>query len=324
MRAIVQDTYGEVDVLQLRDIRVPVPADDEVLVRVGAAEVDQGAWHLMTGLPYLVRMLGFGVRAPRTRVRGLGFAGQIDAVGAKVRGLQPGDEVFGVCQGAFAEHATARTDRLAPKPANLSFEQAAALPVSGCAALHAVRHRGGVQAGQRVLVLGASGGVGSFAVQLAKAHGAEVTGVCRTAKTEFVRSLGADHVLDYTREDVADGRRRYDLIVDIGGNRRLSHLRRALTPRGTLVIVGGEHGGRVTGGFGRQIVRAPLTSLLTRQRLRPLTSTERTTDLDGLRELVEAGRVVPAVDRVFPLAEAAAAISYLRSGAASGKIVLTI
>jgi len=269
--------------------------------------------------------MGFGLRAPKSRVRGLGFAGAVEAIGAGVTGLQPGDEVFGVCEtGSFAEYALALPGKLAPKPANLSFEQAAAVPVSGCAALHAVRDKGRVQPGQHVLVIGAGGGVGSFAVQLAPALGATVTGVCSTAKVDVVRALGAEHVIDYTREDFADGSRHYDLIIDAAGNRPLAQLRRALAPRGTLVIVGGENGGRITGGFGRQILRAPLLSLFVPQRLRSLTSSERTSDLETLGELIAAGRLTPALDRAFALSEAADAIRHLRTGATSGKTVITI
>jgi NADPH:quinone reductase-like Zn-dependent oxidoreductase len=324
MKAIVRDRYGSADVVELRDVEKPAFGADDVLLRVHAAGVDQGVWHLMAGLPYLVRVMGFGLRSPKRAVLGQEVAGRVEAVGANVTGVQPGDEVFGSCDGSFAEYALAEPKRLAPKPANVTFEQAAAVPVSGCAALHGLRDRGEVRAGERVLIIGASGGVGTFAVQLAKAFGAEVTGVCSTAKTDLVRSIGADHVVDYTREDFADGRLRYDLVLDTGGNRSLSELRRALAPRGTLVIVGGEGGGRWTGGFGRQIFRAPLLSLFVGQKLRPLVSTERTEDLLVLKELIEAGKVTPVVDRTYPLGEAAEAIRQLRSGSVRGKLVLTV
>jgi NADPH:quinone reductase-like Zn-dependent oxidoreductase len=237
--------------------------------------------------------------------------------------FQPGDEVFGTCRGSFAEYACARADRLAPKPANLSFEQAAAVPISGYAALQAVRDRGKVRPGQRVLIIGAGGGVGTFAVQLAKAYGAEVTGVASTAKTDLVRSIGADRVIDYTREDFADGRNRYDVILDIAGNRSLSHLRRALAPEGTLVIVGGERGGRWFGGIDRQL-RAPALSPFVRQKLGTWISTERKEDLEELHELLEAGKITPVVDRTFPLSEVAEAIRYLKDGRARGKVVITV
>jgi NADPH:quinone reductase-like Zn-dependent oxidoreductase len=323
MKAIVQDRYGSADVLELREIERPAAGDGEVLIRVHAAGIDQGVWHLMAGLPYLVRAMGIGLRAPKSRVRG-DVAGRVEDVGAGVDGFAPGDEVFGSCDGAFAEYAVGRPAKLAPKPANLTFEQAAVVPVSGCTALQALRDRGELRAGQRVLVLGASGGVGTFAVQLAKAFGAEVTGACSTAKIDLVRALGADRVVDYTQEDVADGRERYDLVLDAGGNRSLSHLRRALTPAGTLVIVGGEGGGRWLGGFQRQMLAAPLLSLVVGQRLRAVTGTERAEDLLVLKELIEAGKVMPAVDRSYPLAETADAIRHLRSGRARGKLVVTV
>jgi NADPH:quinone reductase-like Zn-dependent oxidoreductase len=293
-----------------------------VLVRVRAAGVDQGVWHLMTGLPYLVRLAGYGLRAPKKPVLGYDVAGTVDAVGEDVAGLRPDDAVFGTCEGSFAEYACAHADRLARKPANLSFEQAAAVPISGCAALQAVRDRGRVRPGTRVLVIGAGGGVGTFAVQLAKAYGGEVTGVCSTAKTELVRSLGADQVIDYTREDFADGRR-WDVILDIAGNRPLSVLRGALATDGTLVIVGGEGGGRWLGGFDRQL-RAHALSPFVSQTLGTWISSPRREDLVELRKLIEAGTITAIVDRAFPLSAAAEAIAYLREGHARGKVVLTV
>src|SRR5215216_4555457 len=323
MKAIVQDTYGSPDVLRLREIDKPVVGDDDVLVRVHAAGVDQGVWHLMAGLPYLVRIAGVGLRAPKNPVRGVDVAARVEAVGENVIQFQPGDEVFGTCRGSFAEYACARADQLAPKPANLTFEQAAAVPVSGCTALQAVRDRGKVRPGQRVLIIGAGGGVGTFAVQLAKAFGAEVTGVASRTKLELVRSIGADRVIDYTREDFADGRNRYDSILDIAGNRSLSHLRRALAPEGTLVIVGGEGGGRWFGGVDRQL-RAQLLSLFVRQKLGTLIAVVRKEDLQALRESMEAGTVKPVVDRTFALSDVAEAIQYLRDGRARGKVVVTV
>jgi NADPH:quinone reductase-like Zn-dependent oxidoreductase len=322
MQAIVQDRYGPADVLELGRVDRPVPRDKEVLVRVRAAGLDRGVWHLMTGQPYLLR-LGFGLRRPRARVRGTDVAGLVEAVGTKVTRFQPGDEVFGTCNGSFADYACAREDRFEPKPANLTFEQAAAVPTSAFAALHAVRDKGEVRPGQRVLVVGAAGGVGSFAVQLAKAFGAEVTGVCSTAKVDLVRSIGADQVVDYTREDVADASRRYDVILDIGGNRSLSQLRRALTPRGTLVLVGSESAGRWFGGTER-LLQAVILGPLVSQRLRTLLSLPRQEDLWLLRELIEAGKVTPVVDRTYPLREAADAIRYLEVGRARGKVVVTL
>ncbi|WP_284746448.1 NAD(P)-dependent alcohol dehydrogenase [Amycolatopsis sp. RTGN1] len=321
MKAIVQDRYGSPDVLEFRDLGRPSPGAGEVLVRVHAAGVDPGVWHLTTGHPYLLRLLGFGLRRPKPPVRGLDFAGTVEEVGDGVTRVRPGDEVFGVCEGAFAEYAVAKQHLVAAKPARLSFEQAAAVLVSGGTALQALRDVGRVQAGQRVLVIGAAGGIGTFAVQLAKASGAEVTGVCSTAKTDLVRTLGAEHVVDYTREDFAG--RRYDLIVDTAGLRSLSTLRRSLTPRGTLVIVGGENGRRWLGGIQR-VFRAALLNPFVRQRLCGLVSRVRGADLDDLRDLIEAGKLTPVLDRTYPLADAAAALGHLHEGRAAGKVVLTV
>jgi NADPH:quinone reductase-like Zn-dependent oxidoreductase len=322
MLAILQDRYGPAEVLQLGRVERPVPGDDEVLVRVHAAGVDPGVWHLMTGLPYPIR-LGYGLGKPKTRVRGRDVAGRVEAVGAKVTRFRPGDELFGTGEGTFAEYACVRQDRAVPKPANLSFEQAAAVPISALTALQGLRDAGKVCAGQRVLVIGAAGGVGSFAVQLAKAFGADVTGVCSTAKLELVRSIGADEVVDYTREDFAATGRRWDLILDTAGNRPLSRLRRALTAKGTLVIIGGEGGGRWLGGLDRGL-RAVLLSAFVRQRLRVPISRERTDDLEVLRELIEAGKVTPVLGRSYPLAEAPEAIRQLERGHARGKLVVTV
>jgi NADPH:quinone reductase-like Zn-dependent oxidoreductase len=325
MKAIVQDTYGSADVLKLREIDKPAPADGEVLIEVRAAGVDPGVWHLMTGVPYLVRAMGFGLRAPKVPVRGRDVAGRVEAVGGNVTRFKPGDEVFGTAEGTFAEYVCAREDRLALKPANLTFEQAAATPISGVTALQAIRDAGKVKAGQNVLVIGAAGGVGSFAVQVAKAFGATVTGVCSTNKLDLVRSLGADHVIDYTREDFTDGSRRYDLVVDTAGNRPLTQLRRALAPKGMLLIVGGEGGGgRWLAGFDRQIFRAPLLSLMAGQSLRPLVAKESSADLVALSALIEEGKVTPLIDRVYPLSEAPDAIRYLAQGHARGKVVVKI
>ncbi len=260
MQAIVQDAYGEAeDVLRLEQIDRPAIGDSEVLLRVHAGGVDRGVWHLVTGLPYPVRLAGYGVRAPKTRVRGREVAGRVEAIGKDVTAFQVGDEVFGIAEGAFAEYACAQPGKLARRPETLTAIQAAAVSVSALTALQAVRDHGHLQAGQKVLVIGASGGVGTFAVQIAKAYGAEVTGVCSTTKMDLVESIGADHVIDYTRADIADGAHRYDVILDAGGNRPLRQLRGALTPRGSLVIVGGETGGRWLGGFDRSL-RAPVLS----------------------------------------------------------------
>jgi NADPH:quinone reductase-like Zn-dependent oxidoreductase len=332
MKAMTQDRYGSSDVLTLSDIDKPAPGDDEVLIRVRAAGVGPDVWHLMTGRPYFVRLMGVGLRKPKARVAGRDVAGSVEAVGKDVTQFQPGDEVFGTCRGAFAEYACAGAGSegsvggdgvLAPKPTNLSFEQAASVPTSACAALQGLREAGAIEPGQSVLIIGASGGVGTFAVQLAKVFAASVTGVCSTTKLDLVRSVGADRVIDYTRDDFADGTRRYDLILDTAGRRSLSHLRRALTPQGTLVIVGGEGGGRWTGGFDRQL-RAVLLSPFLRQQLRSLTAVERRQDLLFLKDLVEANKVTPVVDRTYSLNEAADALSDANEGHGRGKAVITI
>lgn len=324
MKAIVQDHYGEAeDVLRMEEINRPEIGPDEVLLRVHAAGVDRGVWHIMTGLPYPIRLMGYGLRTPSTRVRGREVAGRVEAVGENVTTLHPGDEVYGIGEGSFAEYAPARADKLAPKPKNLTFEQAAATPISALTALQGVRDSGQVQSGQKVLIIGASGGVGTFAVQIAKAYGAEVTGVCSTTKVDLVRSLGADHVIDYTRHDITDAGQRYDVILDNGGNRSLTRLRRALTPRGTLVIVGAETGGRWLGGVDR-LLRAPMMSPFVGQKLRTLTNSENARDLTVLTTLIESGAVTPAVDRTYPLSETPAAIQYMRQGHARGKVVVTV
>ena len=323
MRAIVQDRYGSADVFVLAQVARPEIADNEVLVHVEAAGLDRGTWHMMAGRPYLLRLLGFGFRRPKNRVPGLDVAGTVVAVGSSVTRFSPGDEVFGISRGSFAEYAAVLEDKLARKPANLTFEQAAVVPISAGTALQALTDVGGVEQGQQVLIIGASGGVGSYAVQLAKAFGAEVTGVCSTAKLDLVRSLGADHVVDYTRQDFAGGSSRYDLVLDIGGNSSLSRLRSALTPTGTLVIVGGEEGGKWTGGFGRSL-RAPLLSPFVRQRLTMLASKERAGDLERLSPLIEAGMVVPSIDRTYPLDRVAEAMRHLEAGEVRGKVAITI
>jgi len=322
VKAIVHDTYGPPDVLELRDIAKPLIGDDDVLIRVHAAGLDPSVWHLMTGLPYLVRFM-FGLRKPKTLVRGWDVAGVVEAVGQNVTEFRSGDEVFGSCRGAFAEYASARADRLLPKPANLTFEQAAAVTVSACTALQALRDAGNVQPGQHVLIIGAAGGVGTFAVQIAKAFGVEVTGVCSTTKTDLVRSIGADHTIDYTREDFADGRQRYDLILDMAGNRSMPHLRRALTPLGTVVLVGGEGGGRWFGGVGGSLMWLAL-SLFGRKKLRLLMATVRKDDLQTLKELIDTEKVTPVIDRTYPLSEVPNAIRSWKRGHARGKVVIIV
>ncbi len=321
MRAIVQTEYGTADVLRVAEIDRPVIEANDVLVQVRAAGLDRGAWHMMAGMPYAAR-LAFGLRAPKNPVLGLDVAGVVVAVGSKVTRFQTGDEVFGVGRGSFAEFAAAREDKLARKPSSLTFEQAAAVPVSGMTALRGLSDVGRVEAGQKVLIVGASGGVGSYAVQIAKALEAEVTGVCSTSKLDLVRSIGADHVIDYSHDDFADGGKQYDLILDIGGNSTLSRLRRALTPKGTLVIVGGEDRGRWIG-MDRQL-RALALSPFVGQRLTILGPKTHYTILERLTELIEAGRVVPVVEQTYPLSEMPDAMRDLRAGRARGKLVITV
>src|SRR5918993_1495574 len=310
MKAIVQDTYGSPDVLELREIDKPEFVGDDFLVRVRAAGVDRGVWHIMTGLPYPIRLAGYGLRAPKSPVLGADLAGVVDAIGTDVTRFQPGDEVFGIGQGTYADYARAAESKLAPKPWNISFEQAAAVAISGLTALQGLRDKGQVKPGQKVLIIGASGGVGSYAVQLAKTFGAEVTAVCRTAKVALVRSLGADHVIDYTHEDFAAGNRSYELILDIGGNSSLSRLRRVLAPNGTLVISGGETDGRWLGGADRQI-RALLLSRFVGQKLTTFISSENHEDMIVLKDLIESRKITPVIDRTFRLSEAPEAIRYL-------------
>jgi NADPH:quinone reductase-like Zn-dependent oxidoreductase len=302
-----------------------VPADTEVLIKVRAAGVHRGDWHVMTGLPYMIRLVvpTLGPRAPKVPVLGMDVAGRVEAVGKDVTRFQPGDEVFGWTDGSFAEYAIAPEDHLAAKPAGLSFEEAAVVPISGLAALQAVRDVGEVQAGQHVLVIGAAGAVGWFAVQLAKAFGAQVTGVASTSQLELVGSVGADEVIDYTRTDVTDGTRQWDVIIDTGGRRTLAQLRRALTPTGTLAIVGGEGGGRWLGGFLRNL-RAPLLSRFIGQRLRMLTSKPNQDDLQVLRELIEAGKLRPLIGRTYPLGEVPEAMRALEAGKTLGKIAIIV
>jgi NADPH:quinone reductase-like Zn-dependent oxidoreductase len=323
MEAIVRDEYGSTDVLELRDIDKPEIEDEEVLVRVHAAGVGRDVWHVMTGLPYPIRLAGYGFRAPKNPVIGSDVAGVVEVVGKNVSRFQPGDEVFGIGKGSYAEYARAPEDKLAPKPANLTFEQAAVVAISGLTALQGLRDHGKARPGQEVLVIGASGGVGTFAVQIAKALGAHVTGVCSTVKVDTVRSIGADCVIDYTREDFAEGGQRYDLILDIGGNSPLSRLRRALTPEGTLVIAGGEGGGRWLGGTDRQL-RAMMVCPFVGQKLGTFISKENHEDLIVLTELVESGKVTPVIDRTYPLSEVPEAIRYLEEGHAQGKVVITV
>ena len=322
MKAIVQDTYGSTDVLELKEIDKPAVKDDEVLVRVHGAAAGIGDWLVMGGLPYIVRLGGYGLLKPK---KSLGFemAGHVEAVGKNVAQFQPEDEVFGETSGgAFAEYVSVSEDALALKPANLTFEQAAAVPVSAFAALQGLRDKGEIEPGQKVLIIGASGGVGTFAVQIAKSYGAEVTGVCSTRSVDMVRSIGADHIIDYTKDDIAQTGQRYDLILDMAGNRSLSDIRRVLTPKGTLVIVGGS-GGRWLMGSGRTL-RAPLMSPFVGQRLRAFISTPNKEDLVVLKELIEAGKVTPVIDRTYLLSETPEAIDYVGARHTQGKVVITV
>jgi NADPH:quinone reductase-like Zn-dependent oxidoreductase len=323
MSAIVQDRYGDSGSLHPERIALPEVADNEVLVRVHAAGLDRGTWHLMTGKPYLMRIAGMGFRGPKDRVPGRDLAGRVEAVGSAVTKFAVGDEVYGVGRGSFAEYAVAPEAKLARKPVSLTFEQAAVVPISAATALQALTDQGRVEAGQTVLVIGASGGVGSYAVQLAKALGAEVTGVASTAKLDLVRALGADHVIDYTRDDYADGTHHYDLVLDIAGNPALSRLRRALTAKGTAVLVGGEDGGNLTGGMNRSL-RALMLSPFAGQRFAWFIAKERASDLARLTEFIDAGSVTPSVDRTYPLDRVPEAMRHLEAGQVRGKVAITI
>jgi NADPH:quinone reductase-like Zn-dependent oxidoreductase len=323
VKAIVRDSYGSPDVLELEDIDKPEPADDEVLVHVHAAGVGRDVWHVMRGLPYPIRLAGYGLRAPKNPVIGSDVAGVVEAVGKDVSRFRPGDEVFGIGKGSYAEYARAPEDKLAPKPANLTFEQAAVVAIMGSTALQALRDQGKVRPGQEVLIIGASGGVGTYAVQIAKAFGAHVTGVCSTTKVEMVRSIGADHVIDYTQEDFAEGDKRYDVILDIGGNSSVARLRRALASRGTLVVVGGEGGGRWLGGLQRQLWATMLSPFVS-QKLGTFVNKENHEDLLVLKELIESGKVTPVIDRTYPLAEVPEAMRYLEGGHAKGKVLIIV
>ena len=322
MRAILQSSYGTADTLHAGKIDRPVIGAGEVLVEVRAAGLDRGTWHVMAGLPYAIRLAGYGLRAPKAPVPGFDVAGVVVEIGAGVTRFAPGDEVFGIGKGSFAEFTAAREDKLAHKPQNLSFEQAAAVAISGLTALQGLTEAGRLQAGQRVLIIGASGGVGTYAVQIAKALGAEVTGVCSTSKVELVRSIGADHVLDYTRDDFADGETTYDLILDMAGNASITRLRRALAPAGTLVIAGGEGGGRWLGGSDRQL-RALALSPFLRQRLTTFICKEHFAGLERLAGLIDEGRIVPVIERTYVLSDMPQAMRHLVNGDARGKLVIT-
>ena len=323
MRAVTQRVYGSADVLDVTTIDRPTIADDEVLIEVEAAGLDRGVWHLMTGKPYLMRLMGFGLATPKNPVLGMDVAGCVVAVGDDVTRFAVGDEVFGIGTGTYAEFAGAKESKLVHKPDTVSFEQAAAASISGITALQALTTHGRLEPGQHVLVVGASGGVGSFTVQLAKALGATVTGVASPGKLDAVRDLGADHVIDYTTEGIDDGGRRYDLIIDIGGRNKLSRIRRALTPTGTLVIVGGEGGGSLTGGIGRQL-RAAVLSPFVRQRLAFFISSESGDSIEELAEHLSRGTVAAAIGQRFTLEEVPQAIAAMQAGTLTAKAVVTV
>ncbi|MCU1699713.1 MAG: Alcohol dehydrogenase zinc-binding domain protein [Mycobacterium sp.] len=325
MQAIVQRRYGEVpqDVLGVARLPIPTAGPREVLVRVRAAGVDRGTWHLMAGRPYLARAIGFGLRRPKTTVPGLTVAGIVEAVGVEISTLRPGDEVFGTGTGTFAEFAVARAERLVAKPANVSFVNAATVGDSGITALQAIRDVGKVRGGERVAIVGASGGVGSFAVQIAKAYGALVTGVASGAKLDLLRTLGADDVIDYRREDFTDGTHRFDVVVDIAGNRPLRRLRRALTRNGRLVVTGGENGGLLLGGTERNLAAHLLSPFVT-QCLRAFLVRNRAEDVATVGALIAEGVITPALDRTFSLDEAAAAVRYLVDGRVRGELVIAL
>jgi NADPH:quinone reductase-like Zn-dependent oxidoreductase len=323
MKAIVQDTYGEpAAVLAFQDIAKPVVKDGEVLVRVHAASVHVGDWMMVTGVPYIARP-AYGLRKPKNRVPGTDVAGTVEAVGQGVRELRPGDEVFGWCTGAFAEYACASADHFVMKPANLTFEQAAAVGVSASTALQLLRDQGKVQAGQKVLINGASGGVGTFAVQVAKAFGAEVTGVCSTRNVNMVRSIGADHVIDYTREDFTQGKERYDFILDNVANHSLSATRHALNPKGTLQSNNGTSGGRWFGTLGT-VIKTAAVSKFKRQQAGPAIKFENRKDMVALKQLIEAGKVTPVIDGTYPLSATAEAIGHVGEGHARGTVVISV
>jgi NADPH:quinone reductase-like Zn-dependent oxidoreductase len=328
MKAIVQEAYGPIDDLRLVEREAPKPADEAVLIRVRAAGVDPGIWHTMTGRPFMVRTMGLGFSRPKVPVAGWDAAGIVEAVGSGVTRFRPGDQVFGNSDvggtGTFAEYACLPESHAAPKPTNLTFEEAAALPVSGCTALQAVRKVGKVRGGTKVLILGAAGGVGHLALQIAKADGAVVTAVCSAGKADFVRSLGADEVIDYTREALGAGARRWDVIIDTAGRRPVAELRSVLTEAGVLVIVGGEGGNAWTGGFLERILSAKVLSLFSSRKLAPLTATVNAPDLLVLKELAEAGALKPVVSQTYRLEEAVVALKELEKGHARGKSAVVV
>jgi NADPH:quinone reductase-like Zn-dependent oxidoreductase len=326
MKAVIYTDYGSPDVLQLRDIRKPVPNDNQILIKVRAASINPLDWHFMEGTPYIMRAMGVGLRKPKDPRLGVDMAGQVEAVGKNVTQFKPGDEVFGGRDGAFAEYVCARADRaVVLKPAKITFEQAAAVPIAAITALQGLRDKGKIRAGQKVLINGASGGVGTFAVQIAKSFGAEVTGVCSTRNLDLVRSLGADHVIDYTKEDFTKGEQRYDLILDNVGTQPLSGFRHALQPKGICVMIGGggPNDGGLIGPLGRP-VRALLLSPFISQKMSMMIAELNKKDLTILGELIQSGKVTPVIDRTYPLSQIAEAIRYLEQGHARGKVIISV
>jgi NADPH:quinone reductase-like Zn-dependent oxidoreductase len=324
MKAIVQERFGPPDVLRLAEVDPPEPGPDDVVVRVAAAGLNPYDWHMVRGDPLVARLMGgMGLRKPAARVAGVDVAGEVTAIGANVSQLRPGDAVLGFGAGALAEYARAKADRVVPKPARLSFEQAAAVPMAALTALQGLRDFGGVRAGHRVLINGAAGGVGTYGVQIATALGAEVTGVCSSGKLELVRSLGAVRAIDYAAEDFTDGRVRYDVLLDNVGNRPLGRLRQALTPTGTLLLNGGGSPGHVIGALG-PVVRAAVTDRFVRQRLRPFLCKPNRADLLTVTGFIDDGRLTPVVDRTYPMAETADGLRHVERGHTRGKVVITV
>jgi NADPH:quinone reductase-like Zn-dependent oxidoreductase len=321
VKAIVQFRYGSPDVLELQEIEKPLVGDNDVLLRVHAAALNPLDWHSMRGLPYPLR-LGNGLRKPKSHILGMDVAGHVEAVGASISQHRPGDEVFGLCRAALAEYACAKEDQLAAKPARLTFEQAAAVPVAALTALQGLRDRGWIQPEQKVLIVGASGGVGTFAVQIARVFGADVTGVCSTRNVDLVRSLGAHQVIDYTREDFTRNGRRYDLILDMAGTHSLVECRRALTPRGSYVVVGAPSGRWLKGPD--RFLKALLLSPFVSQRMVPFITSGKKEDLVVVKDLIESGKIAPVIDRTYSLHEAPEAIRYLEEGHVRGKVVITV
>ncbi len=319
MKAIVYTKYGPPDVLQLKEIEKPTPQDNEILVKVHAASVNASDWHVLRGKPFLVRLMGFGLLKPKNKILGADIAGRVEAVGRNVKQFQPDDEVFGTIKGGFAEYVCARENALALKPANMSFEEAAAVPMAAVTALQGLRDKGQIQPGQKVLINGASGGVGTFAVQIAKSFGAEVTGVCSTRNLDMARSIGADHVIDYTQEDFTQNGQRYDLILAANGYHSISDYKRALSPRGTYVMTGGS-----MAQFFQVLLLGPWISMTGSKKMGNLLAKLNQKDLVFMKELLEAGKVVPVIERRYALSQVAEALRYLEEGHAQGKVVITL